>query len=373
VNSPRIAIVGALIAALSLVALPLLVVVAATGKANAATCTTGLQPIGNGQQGGGTGGNPTVFEGITQSGAGQVTVPLDPQGPQTSTSWNPTQVRNASTITNVARTWSLSPRAAVIAVATAMQESSLNNLDSGDADSLGLFQQRPSQGWGNASQLTDPVYASNTFYDVLVEVPDWQTKPLSTVAQAVQRSLYPGAYAKWEQAAGALVSQTWGTSAVTSISKGCSSTGTDPVAIFNVKNPRTPAQAIAAARREAGSVGWYQRCDQFVAEAYGWLDSGSETANIHWGRLVDAGIAHPGDNHPPAGALLFYDTGEPDGHVALYLGHDLVASNDVGDTYRGEGIVAVVHRSDITDGAWKLRYRGWAEPNFPGASGASSF
>jgi hypothetical protein len=137
-------------------------------------------------------------------------------------------------------------------------------------------------------------------------------------------------------------------------------------------NPRTPTQAIATARRAAGETGWYRRCDQFVAQAYGYFYSGSATANEHWDRLVDAGLAHPGDNSPPAGALLFYDTGEAAGHVALYLGDDMVASNDILDSYEGDGKIAIVHRADLTEGRWRLRYRGWAEPAFPGAGGTSN-
>ncbi|MFC1435348.1 hypothetical protein ACEZDB_32380 [Streptacidiphilus sp. N1-3] len=365
---------AALVVTLSVLALPLLVVAGTTGTANAQTCTTGLQPIGDGQHGTGAGGSSSVFEGTTESGSDQVTVPIDPQGPQSSATWATAQLQNAATITNVARSKSLSPRAAVIAVATAIQESSLNNLNNGDRDSIGLFQQRPSQGWGTMAELHDPIYASMQFYSALVKVSDWQTGALSSVAQAVQRSGFPGAYAKWEQAAGALVAKTWGTSAVTSIDHGCSDGGGgDPTGHFKDKNPRTPAQAVAAARQEAGTTGWYRRCDNFASQAYGWANSGSDTANAHWERLVDAGLAHPGDNSPPVGALLFYDSGEPAGHVALYLGGDMVASNDVGDAYKGEGMIAIVHRSDITNGAWKLRYRGWSEPSFPGAGGKSSF
>jgi hypothetical protein len=369
VKTTRNIVVAISASCLAMTALCTLVLAGAAGTANAQTCKGGLQPVGDGQNGAGAAGDPAKFEGATQSTDGQVIVPLDPQGPQTSGTWTIAQVRNAATITNVARTQGLAPRAAVIAVATAMQESDLDNLDHGDLDSLGLFQQRPSQGWGTVAQLTDPVYASGKFYDALVQVPAWQTKPLAQVAQTVQQSGFPGAYAKWEQAAGALVAKTWGMHAVTSVSIGCESDGShDPVAHFTVKNPRTPAQSIAAARRAVGTTGWYRRCDNFVAQAYGWGSSGSDTANDHWNRLVDAGLAHPGDNSPPPGALLFYDTGEAAGHVALYLGDDMVASNDV----RGAGMIAIVHRKELTDGAWRLRYRGWAEPDFPGAAGAST-
>ncbi|MFF5230277.1 C40 family peptidase [Dactylosporangium sp. NPDC000521] len=110
------------------------------------------------------------------------------------------QVGNARIIYTVGITQlGLPHRAGIIAIATARQESSLRNLTTAvDHDSLGLFQQRPSQGWGRPEQLIDPVYASTAFYQRLVKVPDWQTRPLTDVAQAVQRSAYPNAYAKWE-------------------------------------------------------------------------------------------------------------------------------------------------------------------------------
>jgi hypothetical protein len=261
---------------------------------------------------------------------------------------------------------------AVIAVATAIQESSLNNLDQGDRDSLGLFQQRPSQGWGTPSQLTDPVYATNAFIDTLIKIHSWQTMPLSRAAQAVERSALPGAYAQWEQAAGALVTRAWGSHAITSQTTGCDDSATDdPTAPLVTRTRRSPAQAIAAARAEAGNTGWYRRCDNFVAQTYGYGSSGSATADVHWGRLVDAGLAHPGDGRPPPGALLFYDNHNV-GHVALYLGGDLVASNDVLDTFSGEGAIAIVHRHELTNGRWRLRYRGWAEPAFPDGAGTST-
>ncbi|MGQ0467804.1 MAG: hypothetical protein ACT4QG_21105 [Sporichthyaceae bacterium] len=109
-----------------------------------------------------------------------------------------TQLRNARTIVAIAVDRKLPKRAAVIAVATAMQESSLRNLYYGDRDSLGLFQQRPSSGWGTPGQVTDPQYATHTFLTELQKVPRWKTRPLTEAAQKVQRSAYPNAYARWE-------------------------------------------------------------------------------------------------------------------------------------------------------------------------------
>lgn len=115
------------------------------------------------------------------------------------------QLQHASTINAVGISRRLPPRARVIALATAFQESTLRNLNSGDRDSIGLFQQRPSQGWGSRTQIMDPVYASGKFYDALVQVSGWQTGSLTQVAQAVQHSGFPDAYAKWEDEATTLV------------------------------------------------------------------------------------------------------------------------------------------------------------------------
>jgi hypothetical protein len=107
------------------------------------------------------------------------------------------QVANAATIAQVGRDRGLPERAVVIALATAQQESRLRNLDYGDRDSRGLFQQRPSAGWGTEAQVQDPVYAANKFYDRLVEVADWETGRLTDVAQSVQLSGFPEAYQQW--------------------------------------------------------------------------------------------------------------------------------------------------------------------------------
>ena len=113
--------------------------------------------------------------------------------------FSPEQTANAATITAIALKRGLPARAATIANATAIQESKLRNLKFGDRDSLGLFQQRPSQGWGSAAQILDPVYATNKFYDALVKVDGYQTMEITKVAQAVQRSASPEAYASHEQ------------------------------------------------------------------------------------------------------------------------------------------------------------------------------
>src|SRR3954451_19350778 len=107
----------------------------------------------------------------------------------------PEQAVNAATIVGVTLRQGLPQRASVIAVATALQESSLYNLDHGDRDSLGLFQQRPSQGWGTPEQIRDPAYATSAFLDELRKVSGYQQLPVGQAAQKVQRSAFPDAYA----------------------------------------------------------------------------------------------------------------------------------------------------------------------------------
>ncbi|MEO7070287.1 MAG: hypothetical protein ABI131_07320 [Nostocoides sp.] len=108
------------------------------------------------------------------------------------------QMANASTIVAIAKRRGLPARAATIAVATALQESKLRNLNYGDRDSLGLFQQRTSQGWGTKAQILDPDFATNAFYDALVKIKGYESMEITKVAQAVQRSAAPGAYADHE-------------------------------------------------------------------------------------------------------------------------------------------------------------------------------
>jgi hypothetical protein len=115
------------------------------------------------------------------------------------------QRRNAAVIVAVGKQMQVPDRGLWVALATAMQESTLRNINYGDRDSLGLFQQRPSQGWGSPAQVTDPGYAATRFYERLLLVPGWEQMPLWEAAQTVQRSAFPTAYSKWEELAGQLL------------------------------------------------------------------------------------------------------------------------------------------------------------------------
>ncbi len=137
--------------------------------------------------------------------------PGGPSGPPNGGSITPLTAEmrtNAATIVRVGRELGVPQYGIVIALATAMQESTLRNLSWGDRDSVGLFQQRPSSGWGTAADLQIPSHAARLFYvgrsgytRGLLDIPGWQSMTLTQAAQAVQISAYPNHYAKWEASA----------------------------------------------------------------------------------------------------------------------------------------------------------------------------
>lgn len=125
---------------------------------------------------------------------------------------DPDQAANAALIAGISVQRGLPPRAASIALATAIQESKMRNINFGDRDSVGLFQQRPSQDWGTREQLLDPVYATNAFYDALVQIEGYEELAVTEAAQQVQRSAFPDAYADHEDEARAFASALTGVS-----------------------------------------------------------------------------------------------------------------------------------------------------------------
>ncbi|WP_405998696.1 hypothetical protein [Streptomyces sp. NBC_00829] len=140
-----------------------------------------------------------VVQYVTGGGAPRCTVRTAPGGGGGPTyELSAEQAANAATISAVGTAHGMPERAVTIALATALQESGLRNIEHGDRDSLGLFQQRPSKGWGTTTQIRDPVYSSGKFYEHLAEVPGYSRLPLTMAAQRVQRSGFPQAYAKHE-------------------------------------------------------------------------------------------------------------------------------------------------------------------------------
>ncbi|PWU56891.1 hypothetical protein DLJ47_04390 [Micromonospora sp. S4605] len=140
-------------------------------------------------------------------------VPHGVQGEQSRIDLNGEQVENVKAIIAATKKSDMDERAAVVAIATSLQESKLENLghlgDRNDHDSQGLFQQRPSSGWGTVEQITDPEYSTMAFLKGLKQVDGWQDMPLTKAAQTVQVSAYPFHYAQWEQQAADLVAEHW--------------------------------------------------------------------------------------------------------------------------------------------------------------------
>jgi cell wall-associated NlpC family hydrolase len=204
----------------------------------------------------------------------------------------------------------LPARAWVIALATAQQESGLRNLAHGDRDSLGLFQQRPSQGWGTPQQLMNPTYAATKFYQRLVQVPNWQTIPLTEAAQAVQRSAFPNAYAQWEPLAQSLVE---------AMVQALPSTGT-----ITDANIRT---AVDFARLQLGKPYVWGAAGPAAFDCSGLMLRAWQAAGVTLPRTSReqyyAGTYLP-VTQARVGDLVFYavDTGDPRTihHVAMYLG-----------------------------------------------------
>ncbi|MFF8993987.1 peptidase M23 [Streptomyces sp. NPDC014983] len=311
------------------------------------------------------------------------------------------QIHYAKIIDSVAQKYRLPGRATLIALMAAMQESTLQNLSYGDSDSVGLFQQRPSQGWGTKAQITDPTtgpaFAATSFFEGrgtnpgLADIKNWESLPLGTAAQKVQKSLYPNLYAGHESAMRALakdagidldrpgstpdhgaptsptISQNTGcTNSTDRIGPAGKSSGkfTDGKQTWTLHNPRSVADAIAWAEAHAGanSTGdWYQRCLAFTANVYGWSYSGVIYAIDHY-TVEPASMRHDGDRHPPPGALMYWDTGHRAGHIAVYLGNGKIASNDI----LRPGYIDVVD-AGLIESKWGAKYVGWTPPYFPKA------
>ena len=247
------------------------------------------------------------------------------------------QLANAEIIYDVSVTLGLPERAAVIAEATALQESSLVNRPGGTSDSLGLFQQRPSQGWGTPAQIMQPVYAATRFYQALTAVPGWQSLPLTDAAQAVQHSHTPQAYAKWETPTDALAATFSGSAddCLTDNSTGVPQSGVTGLPAGFTLPAGTPQAVVTAISYAVAQLGkpyvWggtgptgYD-CSGLVMMAY-------QAAGISLPRTtfqqVDAGTPVYSDSQLKPGDLLFTagsdGTATDPGHVGLYIGSGLV-------------------------------------------------
>jgi hypothetical protein len=246
----------------------------------------------------------------------------------------PDQTANAALVVGVAHRRGLPARAATIGIATAIQESGLRNIDYGDRDSLGLFQQRPSQGWGSEEQVQDPLYATGAFYDALVQVDGYADLEITDAAQEVQRSGFPEAYADHEGEGRALASSLYGLSPA--------SLTCDLRPLPDDLAPETPDPTTGLTPRAAallgdveafGPSGWQQVAAQPVAAAAsegdgqgdgdGEGDGGSEVAAAEDGGATEGGAASAG----LVVELATDGAGDP-ARTAWALGHTLVALAD---------------------------------------------
>ena len=164
-----------------------------------------------------------------EAGTGNDAIPLDTG-----------QAGIAATIAGIAARHRLPRRAVTIALATALQETKLQNLDYGDRDSVGVFQQRPSQGWGTTAELEDPVYATTKFFAALVKIPGYTTMPVYQAAQDVQHSADGSAYAQWVGLATLLAGDF---------------TGTSPAGVSCWYTPAGKADLAGALRQLTGTFG----------------------------------------------------------------------------------------------------------------------
>ncbi|MEV4660077.1 hypothetical protein [Micromonospora sp. NPDC049301] len=185
---------------------------AATGKAATGKAATSArheeQPVESGLTTGSATGKPPAGKPSRDE-----LIPHGIEGAQSRIPLDDAQLANARAIVDVAKKTGVGERGAVIGVATSLQESKLYNLGHlgayNDHDSQGLFQQRPSSGWGSPEQITDPEYSATAFFSALKNVGGWQDLPLTAAAQTVQVSAFPYAYAQWEEQAADLVQQLW--------------------------------------------------------------------------------------------------------------------------------------------------------------------
>ena len=272
------------------------------------------------------------------------------------------QVSIARAAAQLADQRKLPARAKLVILATGLQESGIRNLSYGDRDSVGWLQQRA--GWGSVLQRMNPAYAAGKFYDALVKVPAWQAMPVTVAAQAVQVSAYPDAYAKWEASARSLLAVLGDTSAADCATDAAGNPkGGGPVpALFDKQgNPRTVEQAIIWMQHNTpgGAPGEpvHNACERYMNLSYG-LGGGYPTALAHWGA---PGPKTVGVSTPPRGALVFWRSSNPAGHVALSLGNGQVISTDFDGT---NYLAGVLHAGPITAiDRWGARL-GWRAPNF---------
>ena len=246
------------------------------------------------------------------------------------------QLANARTIAQIGVSMGVPAPGETIAIATALQESDLQNLDHGDRDSLGLFQQRPSQGWGTPAQILDPAYAAKQFYTQLLQVPGWRSMPTTNAAQAVQRSAYPEAYAQWQGEAQALAAEFTNGVVCTPADTG---DNTIAAAAVNAANYRIPAgtpapiaAVISFALAQLGKPYVYGASGPNSWDCSGLIQSAYRRVGVVLPRTtfdqVNVGTPVYNTSQLQPGDLLFIPgsdgTPQAPGHVGMYIGDNLL-------------------------------------------------
>jgi hypothetical protein len=238
--------------------------------------------------------------GAGPSGPGCEVVASGGRGEPARYEFTPEQAVNAATITAVGTARGMPERAVTIALATALQESALRNIRYGDRDSLGLFQQRPSQGWGTPDEIMEPAYAAGQFYDHLVKVDDYADLPLTVAAQEVQRSGYPDAYAKHEPDAELMAAALTGRSAATLTCSGRpapdAQAGPDAVRAALTRDFGTEVLGKAGAEVSTakGDAGQAKESPERASVAAARNAAASKSPSPAAGRTVTVPVAEPG-------------------------------------------------------------------------------
>jgi cell wall-associated NlpC family hydrolase len=256
-------------------------------------------------------------------------------------SWDAEQLEIAATIIDVGVAKGVPQWGWTVALATAMQESGLRNLpflgDRNDHDSIGVFQQRPSQGWGTVEQLAKPEYQAGKFFDKLLTIPGWQTMPLTKAAQAVQISAFPDAYTKWTDDAIQLVQQ------LTSTLADCATDALAALPDGFTLPVNTPPQVMTAIFWAVGQLGTPYHfggscsdphsgdpdkqcdCSSLMQQAYraaGVSIPRVTTDQVHAGKeIADPAMLLPGDLILIPGSE---GTMSNPRHVGMYLGQGLI-------------------------------------------------
>lgn len=252
--------------------------------------------------------------------------------------YGPDQMANAAMIVALGKQINIPEQGWLVAIAAAMQESGLRNLDHGDRDSLGLFQQRPSQGWGTPTQIMNPTYSATQFYRHLLALRGWRGMSVNDAAQAVERSGFPHSYAHHEQAAREVIGAVQGST--------CTPTGTGDCNHIQTPNPAT----LTAINYACG-----QRGLPYVWGGNGPHDGGFDCSGLTTAAYTAAGITlprtadaqyragpHVPTGQPPlTGDLVFYGTEHYVHHVGLYLGGGLmIDAPDFGQVVKTEPYTA---------------------------------